>query len=100
MLDPGGMSVIRDAFDSAFGSWGITLPEEALASRAAGTIQKKGWCIWYLFGTDEKGEYLDYYSSHRMTEAPHVRLRVGGSAEDLPAGATTAGPLVGMHCTV
>ncbi len=37
-----------------------------------------------MFGSDEKGEYLDYYASHRMTNDRHVRIHAGGEEEDLP----------------
>ena len=40
--------------------------------------------IWYLFGSDENGEYLDYYASHRMTEDSYVRIYVDGHEEYLP----------------
>ena len=41
--------------------------------------------VWYLFGEDEWGEYLDYYASYRMTDDRHVRLREDGPTEHLPA---------------
>ena len=37
-----------------------------------------------MFGSDEKGEYLDYYASHRMTNDRHVRIYASGEQEDLP----------------
>jgi hypothetical protein len=67
-----------------FARWDIKLPDEAYAQQSGGKITKAGWCIWYQFGKDESGEYLDYYSSHRMTSDSHVRVRADGSEEELP----------------
>jgi hypothetical protein len=41
--------------------------------------------IQYCFGKDERGEYLDYYAAHRMTDDEHVRIYTDGQVEDLPA---------------
>ena len=46
---------------------------------------KAGWSIWFLFGVDESGEYLDYYSSHRMAGDEHIRIRADSSEEALPS---------------
>jgi hypothetical protein len=45
---------------------------------------KAGWVIWFCFGIDSKGEYLDYYASHRMTDDKHTRLYDDGNIEHLP----------------
>jgi hypothetical protein len=42
------------------------------------------WAIWYLFGADKQGEYLDYYAWHRMTSDSHVRLYASGKEKTLP----------------
>ncbi len=62
----------------------IQLPEESVERRQRGKIVKPGWAIWYLFGSDEKGEFLDYYSSHRITGDSHVRIYADGHSESLP----------------
>ncbi len=61
----------------------LSLPRRVMTSRSAGAIAKKGWLIQYLFGKDEKGEYLDVYTSHRHPGENHVRLRPDGSIEQL-----------------
>ena len=66
-------------FNKDFETWSIELPKEAVENRQRGKIVKSGWTIWYLFGTDEAGDYLDYYASHRMTNDRHVRLYANGS---------------------
>lgn len=79
------MREIEEQFRRDFGPWGIALPPEDVKGRRRGKILAAGWAIWYLSGTDEHGEYLDYYASHRMTDDRHVRLREDGTGEDLPA---------------
>jgi len=78
------MNNIGTRFNFSFSPWGIELPPDDIADRRRGKIMKGGWAIWYLFGSDEKGEYLDYYASHRMTDDDHVRLYADGRAETLP----------------
>jgi hypothetical protein len=51
-----------EEFARHFMAWGIRLPGGAFMKRKRGKINKAGWTIWYLFGSDETGEYLDYYS--------------------------------------
>ena len=71
-----------------FARWGIALPPEHVRERRRGKIVASGWAIWYLFGEDERGEYLDYYASHRMTNDRHVRIRESGESESLPTIST------------
>lgn len=78
------MKIIKKTFDQAFEAWGITLPEEALSQRQAGKIEA-GWYIQYVFGKDEKGEYMDYYAVHRMTNERHRRIYENGDTKALPA---------------
>lgn len=75
---------IQSRFDETFSHWNIFLPPEDVANRGRGKIVKGGWAIWYLFGSNERGEYLDYYASHRMTSDRHVRIYAGGEQESLP----------------
>ena len=79
------MRNIERRFRLGFASWGITLPPEHVREKRRGKIVESGWAIWYLFGSDERGEYLDYYASHRMTDDRHVRTREDGTEECLPA---------------
>ncbi len=78
------MREIEERFRRTFAHWGITLPPEDVEARRRGKIVEGGWAIWYLFGEDGRGGYLDYYASHRMTEDRRVRLREDGRAEPLP----------------
>lgn len=78
------MDEIEARFNDTFRNWGIRLPPEGVADRQRGKIVQAGWAIWYLFGSDKSGEYLDYYASHRMTEDSHVRIYADGRVEYLP----------------
>jgi hypothetical protein len=71
-------------FNETFAHWDIRLPPEDVAARRAGRIAHAGWMIWYCFGSDDKGEYLDYYAAHRMTNDRHERLYADGSNQFLP----------------
>ena len=59
------MTVIESKFNERFSLWKIHLPRGAVKQRKRGKIVQAGWSIWYLFGSDEKGDYMDYYASHR-----------------------------------
>jgi hypothetical protein len=91
-VDPAGaefparpLGKITVSFAKAFKAWKISLPKDDVDSRRRGRIMKSGWAIWYLFDSDRKGEYLDYYASHRMTNDRHVRIYSNGDIEELPA---------------
>ena len=77
------MRRIEAQFNESFRNWHIRLPREAIKARQRGKIVEAGWTIWFLFGADASGEYLDYYSSHRMTNDSHVRLYDDGRVEGL-----------------
>jgi hypothetical protein len=74
---------IAQAFRSDFANWGLEIPPELLASREPGFIQAAGWLIQFTFGSDSRGEYLEYYASHRMTDDSHVRLYESGRRQRL-----------------
>jgi hypothetical protein len=78
------MQEIESQFNDAFSPWNIRLPPKNIEQRERGKIVEAGWAIWYLFGSDEKDEYLDYYASHRMTSDRHVRLYANGERVRLP----------------
>ena len=61
------------------------MPPDDVANRRRGKILKAGWDILYLFGSNEKGEYLDLYAAHRMTNDQHLRIYANGQEESLPA---------------
>jgi hypothetical protein len=77
-------SKIKQEFEAYFEPWGIQLAPEKLVRKARGTIQEAGWHIEYLLSADQKGDYLDYYASHRMTNDRHWRIYADGSMVGLP----------------
>ena len=77
------MNEIDSVFAQNFKHWDIRLPAEAVAARAGGKIHHAGWTIEYLFGSEEDGEDLDYYATHRMTDDRHVRIHSEGRSEAL-----------------
>ena len=72
-------------FAEYFAHWQITLPPGHVERRERGHVSGSGWSIAYLFGSDERGEYLDFYATHRMTNERHERLYADGGSESLPA---------------
>lgn len=77
------MDKIAEQFNFRFHRWEIELPPDDIAQRRRGKIQKGGWVVWYLFGRDETGEYLDVYAQHRNCE-DHYRLYESGERKNLP----------------
>lgn len=78
------MTKIEAYFRDYFKHWNFQLPSEDVRNRRRGKIVEAGWVVWYLFGTDSKGDYLDFYAAHRMTNDRHVRVYEDGSEELLP----------------
>ena len=74
---------IKNIFEYEFKNWNITLPKENFDKREQGYIQQSGWLIQYCFGIEDGKEYMDYYSSHRMTDDNHVRLYDTGEKKGL-----------------
>ena len=79
------LSKIESHFNQRFRHWDIRLPPADIGQRQRGKLVQAGWVIWYLFGADEQGEYLDYYATHRMSGDEHRRLRANGGRECLPS---------------
>ncbi len=80
------MSKFEEAFAEFFANWDIRLLPEDVRERRQGNINEAGWAIWYAFGSDEHGEYLDYYASHPMMGGDeHTRIREDGSMEGMDA---------------
>ncbi len=77
--------MIEKNFNEYFSNWDITLPCESTIECKSGVIQSRGWNIRYLFGSNNKGNYLDFYASHRMTDDRHIRLYASGKIENLPS---------------
>ncbi len=83
-----------EEFGREFSDWDINLPQEDVAQRRRGRINHKGWAIWYMFGVDDRGEYLDYYAAHRMTNDRHVRIYADGEQENCQRSSHSADALM------
>jgi hypothetical protein len=51
----GPLAKLKLIFAQWYAFWDICLPEEDVVGRRRGKIVKRGWAIWYLFGSDDKG---------------------------------------------
>jgi hypothetical protein len=69
------LGTLQAEFLNQVGNLGFELPEENVAGRQRGTLppdaEEFGGCGYgdtcaYVFGRDEKGEYVDYYIAHRI----------------------------------
>jgi hypothetical protein len=76
---------IDEVFADYFKTWEIRLPTEATQDHQPGEIRSHGWTIQFHFRTNERGDFLDFYASHRMTNDRHLRIYESGETERLPA---------------
>ncbi len=79
----------NDDSSNVRGRWAIELPSEAVANRQAGVLRwmdGDSWMIWFKFGEDENGEYLEFYAAHHMTNARHSRIYADGRVMPLIDG--------------
>ncbi len=81
---------IQLAFAKMMDHFGHILPEDDVAQRRRGRIGDPedgdygyGDSVYYLFGQDDRGEYLDFYMLHRIAGDTHGRIREDGSYEGL-----------------
>lgn len=79
------MNELMRIFAEKFSRWGIELPAECIESKVPGRILKDGWRILFCFGQDARGDYLDYYASHRMSDDQHIRIYADGATLELAA---------------
>jgi hypothetical protein len=80
----GALPAVQAAFAKDFAHWRFELPlEDVVMRRAAefddGSDGIHGWFIRYRFGRDERGEYLDYDSDHRMCGPSYARVYADGT---------------------
>ena len=83
---------LQAEFLNQVGKHGFELPEENVVKRQRGTLPPDaeedggygyGDTCDYVFGRDEKGEYVDYYIAHRIWGDLHVRIWETGETERL-----------------
>ena len=83
------LSLIQKTFAEFFSYLGHTLPEENVRLRQRGQIggdddgdYDMGDVVQYLFGRNERGEYLDFYCRHRHAGDQHWRIFEDGGLEE------------------
>ncbi len=79
------LDALRAKFDETFEQWGVTLPEDDVAERRSGYLKQQGGSgsVRYVFGSDDRGEYLEYYAFHRIWGDHHARIYESGEVEAL-----------------
>lgn len=94
------LPVIVATFARIMSHFGHQLPEEDVIHRRRGRIGDPedgdygyGDTVYYLFGQDEQGEYLDFYMAHRIAGDTHGRIREDGRYESLDV-VSPFGPVV------
>ena len=88
------LSRIAAHFNQHVAHWGIQLPPADLAQRRRGQLSQSGWSIGYLFGANERGDYLNYYAHHPVSgdeHRPAVRQRWAGVPARPPVGGSGPG---------
>jgi len=91
---------IQTAFAHLMDHFGHRLPDDDVLHRRRGRTGDpedgdygRGDSVYYLFGQDEQGEYLDFYMAHRIAGDQHGRIREDGSIEWLEV-VSPFGPVV------
>jgi hypothetical protein len=79
------MSELATKFAEQFAASKIKLPAKNLRTKVRGQIRKAGWTIQFLFGVDDRGEFLDYYATNKFTSDSHARIYADGTIVPLPA---------------
>lgn len=74
----GPLGALRLAFARYFVRFDLALPEDDVLFRRPGRITQRSWSIFYLWGEDEGGLYLELYASNRFTNARHQRIYEDG----------------------
>ena len=84
------LPVLQTTFANMLSRFGHELPDEDVLYRRRGRIGDdddgdygRGDVVTYLFGQDERGEYLDFYMCHRIAGDQHIRIYEDGTSEDL-----------------
>lgn len=99
----GPLGEIQVEFAKLLGFYGHELPPDDALHRRRGRVggdpdedfadYGRGDVVYYLFGRDERGEYLDYYTENRLAGDSHARIYEDCSVESLdvmPTGRVSA----------
>ena len=86
------LALLQATFDEMLSYFGHQLPDDDVLHRRRGRVggdddddgdYGRGDVVTYLFGQDERGEYLDFYMCHRIAGDQHIRIYEDGTSEDL-----------------
>src|SRR5262245_45177289 len=75
-------------FEKRFAYAGLCLAEGDVIARSRGKLVAASTVVWYLCGQDERGDYLYYYVTDRLSDDVHVRLYADSAEERLPTIST------------
>ena len=82
----------HDKLTELYSHWKIKFHLPTFELKQYTHILQNGWNIYYQFGKDLDGQYMEIYSTHRMTSDGHVKYYADGSKLILPSF-TTSCPL-------
>jgi hypothetical protein len=84
------LPVLQATFANMLSRFGHQLPDDDVLHRRRGRIGDdddgdygRGDVVTYLFGQNERGEYLDFYMRHRVAGDQHIRIYEDGTSERL-----------------
>jgi hypothetical protein len=82
---PQAAAPAQRTFAEYFATWGLFLPDEALATRSAGYLLGKGWSVRWRWVGDGRAT-VEFLASHRMTNERWHRIAADGtlSSIDVP----------------
>jgi hypothetical protein len=92
------LALLQDTFAKMLSRFGHQLPDDDVLHRRRGLLgydddgdYGHGDVVTYLFGKNERGEYLDFYMKHRVAGDQHIRIYEDASCERLEV-ASPVGP--------
>lgn len=75
----------HDKLTEQFSHWKIKFDMTTFELKQYTHVQSCGWNIYYQFGKDLDGQYIEIYTTHRMTSDGHVKYYADGSKIILPS---------------
>lgn len=81
-LPAGELDGLRPGFLRTFAAFDIALPDDTVRARRDGSLQVGTGFALYRWG-GPRGDFVEAYARHRMTNARHVRILDSGAAENL-----------------
>lgn len=75
----------HDNLTERFSHWKIKFDMTTFELKQYTHILQHGWNIYYQFGNDINGHFIEVYTSHRMTSDEHFKLYEDGTLTSLPA---------------